>query len=53
MEEDVRKEYEKIKDVMSEEDFLKELDEKKKNYEDVDFMDDIDLARLITGKYID
>ena len=53
MEEDVRKEYEKIKDVMSEEDFLKELEEKKKNYEDVDFMDDIDLARLITGKYID
>ena len=53
MEEDVRKEYEKIKDVMSEEDFLKELEEKKKNYEDVDFMDDIVLARLITGKYID
>ncbi|MGN1362747.1 MAG: OB-fold nucleic acid binding domain-containing protein [Methanobrevibacter sp.] len=52
MDEEIQKEYEKIKDKISEEDFLKLLEEKKESYGDVDFMDDIDIARLITGEYI-
>lgn len=52
MDEEIKEEYEKIKDVMSEDEFLKLLEEKKKSYDNIDFMDDVDIARLITGEYI-
>ena len=47
------KEYERIKDKISYDDFLKRMEERKKEYEDVSFMSDLDIARTITGEYID
>jgi len=50
---EIMKEYERIKDKISYEDFLKKMEERKKEYEDVSFMSDLDIARTITGEYID
>ena len=50
---EIMKEYERIKDNISYEDFLKKMEERKKEYEDVSFMSDLDIARTITGEYID
>ncbi|KAF5086502.1 OB-fold nucleic acid binding domain-containing protein [Methanobacterium aggregans] len=50
---EIMKEYERIKDEISYEDFLKKMEERKKEYEDVSFMSDLDIARTITGEYID
>ncbi len=52
MDEELRKEYEKIKDYMSEEKFLNKFEELKKNYEGHSFMGDKDIAELITGEFI-
>ncbi|AEG19321.1 OB-fold nucleic acid binding domain-containing protein [Methanobacterium paludis] len=50
--EEIKKEYERIKDKIPYEDFLKKMDERKHDYEDVSFMSDLDIARTITGEYI-
>ncbi|WP_461461047.1 OB-fold nucleic acid binding domain-containing protein [Methanobrevibacter sp.] len=52
MDEEIREEYEKIKDHISEEEFLNKFDELKKSYEDHSFMGDMDIARMITGEYL-
>lgn len=51
--EDIKKEYEKIQDKISYEDFLKEMDSRMKDYEEVSFMGELDVARVIVGEYID
>ena len=50
--EEIKKEYERIKDKIPYEDFLKKMEERKHDYEDVSFMSDLDIARTITGEYI-
>ncbi|MEN4006565.1 MAG: OB-fold nucleic acid binding domain-containing protein [Methanobacteriaceae archaeon] len=53
MEHDIKSEYQRISDKISYDDFLKRIEEMKKNYEDVSFMDELDIARMIVGEYID
>ncbi|MGL4670155.1 MAG: OB-fold nucleic acid binding domain-containing protein [Methanobacteriaceae archaeon] len=53
MNEEIKLEYLKIQDKITEEDFLERMDEMKKEYNDVSFMSEIDLARMIVGKFID
>ncbi len=49
---EIKSEYEKIKDKISYEDFLKKMKERKLDYEDVSFMSELDIARTIIGEYI-
>ncbi len=49
---EIKNEYEKIKDKISFEDFLKKMEERKHDYEDVSFMSELDIARTIVGEYI-
>ncbi|WP_424354670.1 OB-fold nucleic acid binding domain-containing protein [Methanobacterium sp. MBAC-LM] len=53
MENDVKSEYQRISDKISYDDFLKRIEDMKKDYEDVSFMDELDIARMIVGEYID
>ena len=53
MENDIKSEYQRISDKISYDDFLKRIDDMKKDYEDVSFMDELDIARMIVGEYID
>lgn len=53
MEKDIKSEYQRISDKISYEDFLKRIEEMKKDYEEVSFMDELDIARMIVGEYID
>lgn len=53
MENDIKSEYQRISDKISYDDFLKRIKEMKKDYEDVSFMDELDIARMIVGEYID
>lgn len=53
MEKDIKNEYQRISDQISYDDFLKRIDEMKKDYEEVSFMDELDIARMIVGEYID
>jgi replication factor A1 len=49
---EIKQEYQKIEDKLSEEEFLEKMNEMKKDYEDVSFMNDIDIARMIVGQFI-
>jgi len=49
---EIKSEYEKIKDKISYKDFLKKMEERKLDYEDVSFMSELDIARTIIGEYI-
>ena len=53
MENDIKSEYQRISDKISYDDFLKRIEDMKKDYEDVSFMDELDIARMIVGEYID
>ncbi|MDR2623916.1 MAG: replication protein A [Methanobrevibacter sp.] len=53
MEPKLNEEYKKIADKISEEEFLERLRTMKKEYSDVSFMNDIDIARMIVGTFID
>ncbi|GAA5818799.1 MAG: replication protein A [Methanobrevibacter sp. CfCl-M3] len=53
MEPKINEEYKKIADKISEEEFLKKLEAMKNEYSDVSFMNDIDIARMIVGSFID
>lgn len=52
MENDIKSEYQRVSDKISYDDFLKRIQEMKKDYEDVSFMDELDIARMIVGEYI-
>ena len=51
--EEIRQEYEKIKDKISYEDFLRKMEIRAQDYEGVSFMSELDLARVIVGEYIE
>ncbi len=53
MNQEIYDEYEKIKDKLSEEDFLKKLEAMKENYADVSFVNDVDVARMVVGQFVD
>lgn len=57
MDEEIKMEYQKVADILSEEEFLKKMQETKQGYQDtgvdLDFMSDSDIARLIVGQYIE
>ncbi|MGC9517722.1 MAG: OB-fold nucleic acid binding domain-containing protein [Methanomicrobiales archaeon] len=52
MKDEILQQYQKIADKISEEDFLQKMADMKKEYEDVSFMNELDLARMIVGEYI-
>ncbi|MBI5679290.1 MAG: replication protein A [Methanobacterium sp.] len=52
-ENDIKSEYQRISDKIAYDDFLKRIEEMKKDYADVSFMDELDIARMIVGEYID
>ena len=52
MNEEMKQEYKKIEDKLSEEEFLKRINEMKKDYADVSFMNEIDIARMIVGEFV-
>ena len=51
--EEIRQEYEKIKDKISYEDFLEQMNIRAQDYEGVSFMSELDLARVIVGEFIE
>ena len=51
--EEIKQEYEKIKDKISYEDFVKEMKTRMQDYEEVSFMGELDVARVIVGEYVD
>ncbi|MDR3223766.1 MAG: replication protein A [Methanobrevibacter sp.] len=53
MEPKINEEYAKIADKISKEEFLEKLKDMKKEYVDVSFMNDLDIARMIVGSFID
>jgi len=53
MDNEIMEEYDKIKDRISKEEFLDKMKVMKKDYEDVSFMNDLDIARMIVGTYVD
>ncbi len=52
MSQEIKDEYEKIKDKLSYEEFLEKMDEYKKENADVSFIDDISIAHMVVGDYI-
>jgi replication factor A1 len=52
MSQEIKDEYEKIKDKISYKDFLKKMEEYKKENEDVSFIDDISIAHMVVGDFI-
>ncbi len=53
MNQEIYEEYEKVKDKISEEDFLKDFEALKEEYKEMEFMDDMAVARMVVGKYVD
>lgn len=53
MNDEIKKEYEKIKDKISYEEFLKEMQTRMQDYEEVSFMGELDVARVIVGEHVD
>ncbi len=49
---EIKDEYEKIKDKISYEEFLEKMDEYKKENADVSFIDDISIAHMVVGDFI-
>ena len=49
---EIKDEYEKIKDKISFEEFLDKMEEYKKENADVSFIDDISIAHMVVGDYI-
>lgn len=50
---EIRDEYEKIKDKISYDKFLEEMKTRMKDYEEVSFMGELDVARVIVGEFVD
>lgn len=52
MEKEILEQYEKIKDILSEEEFLNEIEQIRPNYEDLPFMTDEDIAKEVVKNHI-
>ncbi|BDZ67163.1 OB-fold nucleic acid binding domain-containing protein [Methanobacterium ferruginis] len=52
MSQEIKDEYEKIKDKISYEEFLEKMEQYKKENADVSFIDDISIAHMVVGDFI-
>ena len=52
MEKEILDEYNKIKNIRSEEEFLAEMDEIRPKYNDLEFFNEVDIAKEVVKKYI-
>ena len=52
MEKEILEQYNKVKDILSEEEFLAEMDEIRPNYEDLPFMNEVDIAKDVVTNHI-
>ena len=50
MEKEILEQYNKVKDILSEEEFLNEIEQIRPNYEDLPFMDEVDIAKEVVKK---
>lgn len=50
---EIKAEYEKIKDKISYDEFIKEMKTRMQDYEEVSFMGELDVARVIVGEFVD
>jgi replication factor A1 len=53
MDQEILEEYEKVKDKISKEEFEEKIAVLKKDYEDTSFINDIDIARMVVGEFVD
>lgn len=51
MDEEILKEYEKVKEFISEEEFIEKVNIIKSNNEEIGFMGDVDAARMVVGEF--
>ena len=47
MEKEILEQYNKVKDILSEEEFLNEIEQIRPNFEDLPFMDEVDIAKEV------
>ncbi len=52
MEKEILEQYNKVKDILSEEEFLNEIEQIRPNYEDLPFMDEVDIAKEVVKNHI-
>ena len=52
MEKEILEQYNKVKDMLSEEEFLEEMKEIRPEFEDLPFMDDVDIAKEVVKNHI-
>ena len=52
MEKEILEQYNKVKDILSEEEFLAEMEEVRPEFEDLPFMDEVDLAKEVVKNHI-
>lgn len=52
MEKEILEQYNKVKDILSEEEFLEEIEEIRPEFEDLPFMNDIDIAKEVVKNHI-
>ncbi|WP_292796797.1 OB-fold nucleic acid binding domain-containing protein [Methanobrevibacter sp.] len=52
MEKEILEQYEKVKDILSEEEFLAEMEEIRPNYDDLPFINDADIAADVVNNHI-
>ena len=52
MEKEILEQYNKVKDILSEEEFLAEMDEVRPNFEDLPFMNEVDVAKEVVKNHI-
>ncbi len=52
MEKEILEQYNKVKDILSEEEFLEEMEEIRPEFEDLPFMNDIDIAKEVVKNHI-
>ena len=51
MEKEILEQYNKVKDILSEEEFLAEMEEVRQEFEDLPFMDEVDLAKEVVKNH--
>ena len=52
MEKEILEQYNKVKDILSEEEFLNEIEQIRPNFEDLPFMDEVDIAKEVVKNHI-
>ena len=52
MEKEILEQYNKVKDILSEEEFLAEMDEVRPDFEDLPFMNEVDVAKEVVKNHI-